>query len=288
MKHYYIFSALCLALISARAQSTVQENHTIKSRILQQEINYTIYLPEGYNSSVRDYPVLYLLHGFTDDHTAWIQYGMMQHLTDQAISSGEALEMIVVMPDADLTWYINTFDGYRYEDFFIQEFIPYIERSYRIRAQKAYRAIAGLSMGGHGSLLYALKYPELFVASAPLSASVRSNEEFIAMSDEQWDNMFALPFGKNKGKDRITDHLKANTALNIINQRTAAELSQVRYYIDCGDDDHLIYCNMELHKALKRKFVDHEFRVRDGGHEWSYWRSALPEVLLFVSASFRK
>jgi enterochelin esterase-like enzyme len=108
------------------------------------------------------------------------------------------------------------------------------------------------------------------------------------MSDEQWDEMFAFPFGKNKGKDRITDHLQANTALNIINQRTAAELSQVRYYIDCGDDDHLIYCNMELHTALKRKFVDHEFRVRDGGHEWSYWRTAFPEVLAFVSASFRK
>src|SRR5437868_3422030 len=106
--------------------------------------------------------------------------------------------MIIVMPNGDSSFYINSYDGKeKYEDFFIKEFMPSIEKTYRIKAEKKYRGVAGLSMGGYGSLIYALKHPELFVASAPLSAAVRSDNEMINLSEESWTNTNGQLYGRN-------------------------------------------------------------------------------------------
>ena len=103
----------------SNAQSFVSEQLTVPSKILKQDRSYSIYLPDGYDSSSRDYPVLYLLHGYSDNHTGWVQFGEVQHIADKAIASGEATPMIIVMPDADTTrpGYTNSVDGkYNYED----------------------------------------------------------------------------------------------------------------------------------------------------------------------------
>ncbi|MGA0987035.1 MAG: alpha/beta hydrolase, partial [Flavobacteriaceae bacterium] len=156
MKSPLFFALLFACTAMLVAQSSVSETLTVKSSILKQERNYAIYLPDGYERSSRSYPVLYLLHGYTDNHTGWVQFGEVQHLADQAIASGEATPMIIVMPDADTTrpGYTNSLDGkHNYEDFFFNEFIPHIESTYRIRKEKRFRAIAGLSMGGGGSFV---------------------------------------------------------------------------------------------------------------------------------------
>ena len=109
------------------------------------------------------------------------------------------------------------------------------------------------------------------------------------MPDESWGNVLAVPYGKNlKGKDRLTEHYRSNSILSIVEKTNADELKKVRYYIDCGDKDFLIKGNMALHAALIDKKVPHEFRVRNGIHNWPYWRTALPEVLSFVSESFHQ
>jgi enterochelin esterase-like enzyme len=100
--------------------------------------------------------------------------------------------------------------------------------------------------------------------------------------------MFKLPYGNNMGSDRITDHLRSNTVLNIIASKNKSELDRMDYYIDCGDDDHLIICNMRLHELLISKEIPHEFRVRDGAHRWQYWRTGLPDVLSFISSKFHR
>ena len=219
-----------------------------------------------------------------------MQFGEANRIADQAISIGEAAPMIIAMPDGGISGYVNSFDGkVKYEDFFIQEFIPYIEKGYRVRAQKRYRAIAGLSMGGYGTLIMSTKYPDLFVAAAPLSAGVRTDDEVLAIADEQWNGSYGLRYGKDlKGKDRLTAHYYANSILKIIETGNADNLKKVRYYIDCGDDDFLIKGNMAVHALMIDKKIPHEFRVRDGGHTWTYWRTALPEVLKFVSDSFHQ
>src|SRR5512133_590216 len=152
----------------------VKDNLTVASKILKMDRKYAVYLPPDYETSERSYPVLYLLHGAGDDQTGWVQFGEVLTIADEAIKSGLATAMIIVMPDANTgtRGYVNDIKGeWRYEDFFFQEFIPFIEKEYRIKADKRYRAIAGLSMGGEGTFIYALHHPELFSAACPLSAA---------------------------------------------------------------------------------------------------------------------
>ena len=271
-------------------QGIVKESLTIKSALMGKDIKYNIYLPADYATSNRSYPILYLLHGFGDDETGWVQFGEAHVITDKLANSGEIAPMIIAMPDGGVSGYVNSYDGkVPYEDFFIKEFIPYIEKNYRVRAQKRYRAIAGLSMGGYGTLVMSTKHPDLFAASAPLSAGVRTDEEVIAMPDAQWATSYAQRYGKDLvGNARLNEHYNKNSILKIIETANPEDIKKVRYYIDCGDDDFLIKGNMALHALMIDKKIPHEFRVRQGGHTWTYWRTALPEVLKFVSESFHQ
>jgi len=293
-----IYLTLFLSLIlifrleaqSMTSQSKVYENGIVKSSILKEDMKFSIYLPAGYENSNRSYPVVYLLHGRTDDHTAWIQFGEMQRIVDEAISSGKIAPTIIVMPDAKLTFYMNDADGnYRYEDYFIRELIPFIEKNYRCRSKKEYRGVAGLSMGGFGSLLYSIKYPDMFAACSALSAAVRTDEEIITMPNEQYDNQFAaIMGGTKKGKDRITDFYNKNSILYLVKNMPENQKNSVRFYLDCGDNDFLYKGNIALHTLMSDLNIPHEFRVRDGVHEWEYWRTGLSDALSFISKSFNR
>ena len=162
---FYLYCILCFLFnVAGYSQSTVFESLSFESNKLGRKVSYSIYLPSDYNTSKRNYPVLYLLHGYTDNETNWIQMGQMKTIADRAIAN-EEVPMIIVMPDAWDTWYINQYDGkVPYEDMFFEELIPYMEKTYRIRSDKESRAIAGLSMGGYGSFLYSLHHPDMFCA----------------------------------------------------------------------------------------------------------------------------
>ena len=215
----------------------------------------------------------------------------MQKIANETIVKGDATQMIIAIPDAGVSWYINDARGkVRYEDFFVNEFIPYVDSVYRTKTNKQYRAVAGLSMGGYGSLIYAMKHPNLFSACAPLSAAIWNDDHIVEMTDQAWRNYkFNELFGTElSGKNRLTETWNKNSIFKLANTVAVDQLSQVRFYIDCGDDDSLVKGNMELHAILMDRKVKHEFRIRDGAHNWPYWRSALPEVLKFVSESFHR
>jgi len=269
-------------------QGKVIEGLSMESTILKDSVNFSIYLPPDYEISERKYPVVYLLHGYTDDETAWVQYGEVNRMLDEGILSGKLPPMIVVMPDAGVTWYINDHDGkVRYEGMFIKEFLPYIESTYRIRTKKRYRGIAGLSMGGYGAFMFALKYPDLFTASAPLSAAIYTEEEVISHTQDRWDRTEAIMYGKGlKGKKRLTKHWIANNPLHLIKTLDINKIKSVRYYFDCGDDDFLYRGNAATHVLLKNLGIPHEFRIRDGHHNWIYWRSGISDALAFIGQSF--
>lgn len=291
MKLFFIVSAFFLLISSsAIAQSgLIKESLKVKSTILGKDVEYSLYLPPDYDNTNRRYPVLYLLHGYSDDETGWTQFGEVKAIADKQIRENQMTEMIIAMPDGGVSWYINSADGkVKYEDFFITEFIPFIDATYRTRTEKRYRGIAGLSMGGHGTLIMAMKHPELFATAAPLSAGIFTKEELINMPEENWNNVFGPPYGKNKGADRVNDHLNKNWVLALVETGNAEELRKVKYYIDCGDKDFLIKGNMVLHALMIDMKIPHEFRVREGIHNWDYWRTALPEVFKFVSASFHQ
>jgi enterochelin esterase-like enzyme len=281
---------VCTFVIGSFAQGFVKEKQVIKSTILNREVHYSIFLPSDYYTSERAYPITYLLHGHGDADDGWIQFGEVNRLADDAIKAGKIPPMIIVTPDGFTSFYINGADGkLNYEDFFIKELIPHIEKIYKVKAERRFRGIAGLSMGGYGSLLYALKYPNLFVASAPLSAAVWTDNDIINLDEGMFNGLFGNSMGKNlKGNDRLTPAWLSNSPLAIIEKKTKEELSAVRYWIDCGDDDFLTIGNAQLHIALTNKNVPHEFRMRDGAHNWTYWRTGIIDALSFIGDSFHQ
>ena len=290
IKTLYALFFVLLTSISFAQKGKVIEERTVKSSALNRAVKYTIYLPADYETSERTYPVVYLLHGYTDDNTGWLQFGEINRLVDAAIADGTLPPMIIVMPNADSSWYINSYDGKeKYEDFFIKEFIPTIEKTFRIKADRRFRGIAGLSMGGYGSLIYSLKYPELFSAAAPLSAAVWDDNAVITTPDKTYDQIFGQLYGRGlKGKDRLNNAWYSNSVLKLVETKSADDLKKVRYWIDCGDDDFLTKGNCLLHIALTEKGVPHEYRVRDGAHTWTYWRTGIVPALAFIGDGFHQ
>lgn len=260
----------------------LRQECSMESKILGRTLKYAIYLPQGYLTHDRSYPVLYLLHGLGDDYRGWSQQGDLTRIADREIAQGRAAEMIIVMPDGAQSWYVNTFDDKtRYEDMFFEELIPHIDSTYKTLAQKQYRAIAGLSMGGYGSLLYAVKHPDRFVACCPMSAAVYSQEDI-----ERRGGDFKQLFEKLFGPGVATPHWKANSVLELMASMPESQKKAVRFYIDCGDDDFLYSGNSNLHIIMRDKNIPHEYRVRDGAHNWTYWRASLCEAMKFISQSF--
>lgn len=274
-----------LAVAAAYGQGKVLESKKFASKILGREVAYSVYLPESYGTSERLYPVLYLLHGWSDNETSWVQMGNVKSIADSAIASGCATDMIIVMPDAGETWYVDSYDGKeKYETMFFEELIPYIESTYRARSERQYRAIAGLSMGGYGSFLYSLHHPAYFAACAPLSAAVYTDE----MMEKSKGNVRGKLFDRLYGPGMLTEHWYKNSVLHLLENLPDAQRNDIYYYIDCGDEDTLLHGNNLIHELMREKGIRHEFRVRDGGHTWTYWRTALPEVMQFVSARFNR
>ncbi len=284
----FLFST---SLLTAQiSHGTVQEGLTLNSKILGKTVRYTIYLPYDYNTSNRYYPVVYLLHGYTDNDIGWTQFGEADRIADKGIANGDFPPMILVTPDAGVSWYINNYNGsVRYEDFFFKEFLPYIESHYRIRAEKQFRAVAGLSMGGYGSLVYVMKHPDKFAACAGLSAAVRTDTQFLSLSDARWARTEAILYGpKLQGKVRLNKVLLTNDPLHLVETIDLAKLKKVKYYLDCGDRDYFTLGNSELHILMTRRHIPHEFISRPGRHSWEYWRSGLPNALKFIGKIFTR
>jgi len=280
---------LCLLILLSSmtfAQSgKVFDNLFMKSKILKSDRKYAIYLPTDYATSNRSYPVLYLLHGAGDDHAGWVQFGEVNQIADKAIENGTATAMIIVMPDANTgqRGYFNDLKGeWNYEDFFFQEFVPFIEKEYKIRSEKRYRAISGLSMGGGGTFVYTLHHPEMFSSACPLSASCGP------LTPDDAKKTLVRMGNQNPTDDEVTAYYNKYSVLALMNNIPDDQKKAVRWYVDCGDDDFLYEGNSLVHIAMRKKEIPHEFRTRDGGHTWTYWRTALPTVLEFVSMTFHQ
>lgn len=286
MKPYLLFLLIAILPTILFAQTgKVYDKLSMKSEILGMERHFAVYLPPGYESSERSYPVLYLLHGSGDDQTGWVQFGEIQRIADKAIMEGSATAMIVVMPDANTgqRGYFNSIDGsWRYEDFFFDELMPYVENKFRIKKEKRYRAVAGLSMGGGGSFIYALHRPDLFSSACPLSASCGP----LSMDDMQ--RYTARQNAEDISREKLEAYFANHSVPTMMENMPDEQKNQVRWFIDCGDDDFLFEGNSLTHIAMRKNDIPHEYRVRNGGHNWTYWRGSLPAVLSFVSDAFHQ
>ena len=278
-KFAFLLALSVLLFTTAEAQSRL-EHLTVKSEILGVEKIYSIYLPDGYDQSDERYPVLYLLHGAKGTNASWWREGggELQRIADAEIAAGRAPKMIVVMPDArgegpkkngPNMGYFNV-KGWAYEDFFFKEFIPYIDATYRTVASKDCRAIGGLSMGGGGAAAYAQRHPDVFTAcyssSGLLDIRYHPAKSDVYESSYLWSVTYHSP----------VEFLRDATPEQIEALRT------VRWKVDCGDDDAIVYTNLNFFLEMQRAKVDLEFRIRNGNHNWKFWRASLPEILAFV------
>jgi S-formylglutathione hydrolase FrmB len=296
-----LVAALSYVSNGAAQRGTVDCSQVIRSEILKKDMHYSVYLPEGYGSSSRTYPVLYLLHGMMDNYTGWVSQGEVNRIASEAIAGGAAPEMIIVMPDGLIdAFYINNYDkSVRWEDFFYSEFIPQVEKKYRIAANRNSRAIAGLSMGGYGSLYHAIRHKDMFKACYAMSAAVIEVEP---LQEGEQPNDFSRNFnlktwGPNNAEG-LPENYKAHSVQEIVKAMEEYKPPTGFVFggapafpeicIDCGDDDFLLKQNTNLVHIMKSKNIPFEFRVRDGGHTWDYWRTALDLALRFVGDSFRE
>lgn len=188
-------------------------------------------------------------------------------------------KMIVVMPDAsgkgernagaDMG-YFNV-KGWAYEDFFFQEFLPYIDGKYRTIASKEGRAISGLSMGGGGATVYAQRHPEVFQASYSTSGLLDLYDQLVQKPRPYYDIIWLWSVEQTSP----VDFLRRATPEQIATLRT------VRWMLDCGDDDRLIKTNLDYFIEMKQAGIPVELRIRDGKHNWVFWRESLPQILKF-------
>lgn len=300
MKRIFILLLVIISVVSVPyAQSGKVDCQSMKSAVLNRDMKYCVYLPAGYETSTRPYPVLYLLHGMTGDQNDWTVKGDARFIADEAFKSGKAPEMIIIMPDGLFdAFYINNYDkSIKWEDFFYQEFIPQVEKKYRVIGNRSNRAIAGLSMGGYGATYHGLSHKEMFSSVYAMSAAYIERKPVKAgetVSD--WDKNFNLKLWGPMNAEGLPENYKKHSIQEMIKGMEKYKTPSFSWtpgppgppalFIDCGDDDFLIQVNMDVAKLLKEKEIPFEFRVHQGGHTWDYWRTALKDALHWIGGKF--
>ena len=284
MKRIFLLAVAALLSLGLSAQSKLL-TQTIESQKLGCAQKYNVYLPSGYSES-QTYPVIYLLHGLWGSYSDWDKAGRMKDVADLLIASGECVPAVIIMPNAgdpDVHRYQNGYFNVKdwpYEDFFFQELLPVVEKKFHCGGSKGLRAIMGLSMGGGGAICYAQRHPSLFSSSYGMSAWLDNKHREVRGADNP------------ESKLVLTDlSVREHSALDFMDNASPAvlaELKTIRWFLDCGDDDGLLPLSFNLYGKMRRAGLRAELRVRDGGHTWEYWHTALQTALPFASRNFSR
>ena len=282
-KHVF---AVLLLLLSLPMTAGWIVTDTVKSKTLSADVTYNVYLPDGFGKNeAKRYPVIYLLHGLSDDYRAWRDRGQMQIVVDELIGSGECVPVVIIMPNAGGPDTHNTWNGYfnmpgwSYEDFFFQEFLPEVEKKYKVAGDKEHRAVMGLSMGGGGSTVYCQRHPDMFSSCYAMSPWLDNENNNVG------------PGGEKDKRYYVCEAVKEHSALRFVEQAddaTKERLRTVKWFFDCGDDDFLFDQSVRMHQLMRSARIHDELRVRNGTHNWEYWHTALRLALPFASRNFGK
>ncbi len=255
------------------ALPTTVENHKLNSKLMAREMPYRVVLPINYKSEkAQRYPVVYLLHGLTGHFDNWTDKSKLAEYTAK-------YNYVIVTPEGNNGWYSDsvTVPNDRYETYITQELIPEIDKNFRTVADRNHRAVAGLSMGGYGSIKFGLKNAEMFALvgsfSGALGAAGWTEKElgtkgFIAQS-------LVGVYGAADSKTR-----QENDIFKIVREMPVDKIKNLPFfYLDCGTEDFLINNNRDFVNLLLEKKVKHEFRQLPGGHDWKFWDAQVQEFL---------
>lgn len=267
MKRILVFLFTILVLTSTRA--AVVDTIQIYSLSMQKNIKAVIVTPDNYASS-KEFPVVYLLHGYSGNHLDWINKAKgFEKAADQ-------YNIIIVCPDGGYSsWYWNSpvDRESQYETFISDELVKAVDVKYKTIRNRTGRAITGLSMGGHGALYLAFKHQDIFGAAGSMSGGVD-----IRPFPNNWD--MAKKLGTYAEQP---ERWEENTVINMLNLLTPNSLAII---IDCGTDDFFFKVNENLHQQLMYRNIPHDFITRPGAHTWPYWTNAVKYQFLFMKNYF--
>lgn len=289
--HYRFLTLTALAVALFLPQPGHGQSPTVKtvefdSASVARKMKYNIVLPVKYADGSERYPVLYLLHGYSSNYTAWARMGVPEY--------AQPLDLIVVMPDAGNSWYVNwaSSEGDKknnWEDAIIKDLIGHVDGTYRTIARREGRAINGLSMGGYGALMLGLKHPDMF-------CSVGTHSGALSFARSYGE---ALKEGKDPTRGRKEPATTVDPRIGIANfgsqaERTPkgkifAKVEDAEAYdpfqlvvkvpraqpphlcIDCGTEDRLIGSNQAFLKVLMDNKIPFTYAQSEGGHNPPYW-----------------
>ncbi len=243
----------------------------IKSAKMGRDINATIVVPEQYfdpDLQEEQFPVVYLLHGADGSYRDWPSKA---DLDDLASEYG----VIIACPDGQDSWYFDSpiDPKMQFETFVTQELVAYVDGHYRTLPERRYRAITGLSMGGHGALWCAWRHPDVFGACGSMSGGVD-----ISQFPDRW-NIHKRLGAYADNKQRWQDH-------SVVSLVPKLKDGQQAIIIDDGSEDFFYKVNCELHDALLKAKISHDFTIRPGNHSWNYWVNSLDYHMLFFAKYF--
>ena len=250
---------------------------SVMSQAMGRPIKNVVVVPEQYHDAAQQgqrFPVLYLLHGATGCYSDWARKTNLDALANQ-------YDIIIVCPDGQDSWYFDSpvDSTMQFETYVSQELVAHIDKNYRTISHRYMRAITGLSMGGHGSLLLAWRHPDVFWSCGSMSGCMD-----ITQYADKWhikDRLGAYSDNQQRWKE--------NSVYYHVDQLKASNLKPAQnIIIDDGLNDIFIKNNISLHDLLVEKGIDHDFIVRPGAHSWDYWVNALDYHLLFFSKAFAR
>jgi S-formylglutathione hydrolase FrmB len=293
-RHDYGFRNLCFLLFIFLPHLTHAQNRTdcnvVNSRILKQAVHYCVQLPPGYDakeSPPRRYPVLYFLHGLGQNEQTLFSTGGWSVIEDLR-RQHKIDDFLVVAPEGKRSFYINSpGDSFRYSDFFLQEFIPYIESHYRVRPGRKGRGITGVSMGGYGALRFAFAHPEMFSAvSAQSAALITQTPQELSAAGHSGTPLGRL-MGPAFGEPVNVSHWQQNSVF-VLARKNLSGLRSLAIYFNCGQQDDFGFEDgaAALHRQLQVESVKHEYHSYPGDHSLTYFLSHLGEVMELHSRVF--
>lgn len=262
---------ICISFVNTPTPERV-DTLTVMSQAMHKQIENLVITPKTYADPEKTFPVLYLLHGAGGDYTSW--NSSVPELTEYA----NQYNIIIVCPDGGKTsWYLDSpiDPKFKYETYMVDELVKAVDSEYRTKKTATYRAISGLSMGGHGALYLAIKHPDIWGAAGSMSGGVD-----IRPFPKNWD----LPKRLGTKKDH-PENWEEHTVINKVNQLKKTDLKLI---IDCGTEDFFIEVNRDLHKKLEEQGISHEYSERPGAHNWEYWTNSIENHMKFFNQFFQE
>jgi S-formylglutathione hydrolase FrmB len=293
-KHRFLKHFLCLILVlgfsfsayGQQAQAKIAlpktvENSRLKSNLTAREMPYRVVLPTNYSSTDKKtfYPVIYLLHGLTGHFDNWTDKTKIAEF-------GAKYNFIIVMPEGNNGWYTDSASvpADKYESYIIQELVPEIDKNYRTLKDKKHRVVAGLSMGGYGSIKFGLKYPQLFSLVGSFSGALGAaswTEKILGTKGDVAKSLSSV-YGAEDSKTRLE-----NDIFKMVKELSPEKIKSLPFfYVDCGTEDFLFQNNRDFASLLQEKKIPHEYRELPGKHDWVFWNSQIQEFFRIAEKSF--